>query len=215
MKRLWMTYASLSIFLISGLLAQEPVTEERGGGTCWVARKDTNGLEVFDFIPSSNRCGWFSVEQRSHDTAGSNIGWNGYIKIVNARKPEKAFYLGSTIPNRQLKFGKDSTVACYICQPWDNTNCYPNDPSRAADCFKGTYKINCDTQVDCSKVIKINECYSEAKGPIAQASPNDLGLCQEADLPLLNYSGGGSANNYLTQGGVFSQGDAFMTKLNG
>ena len=202
MKKLWITGVSLSIFVLGNLGAQEAVTAHRGAGSCWSSSKDGNGIEIFTFNPSTSKCGWLTVFSKPHDTAGSPVVYNGYIKMVNPAKPCKAFYLGSTSAQRSLKFGKDAQIACYICRP-DNTNCLPNDPTRVAECFVGTNKIECTKQVDCSLVLNITECYPEGKGVFSQVY-NDLQLCDEPDINLINYSGAGSAGNYQAHDNVLS-----------
>lgn len=187
MKKLWITILSLSMFGLPRVSGQEAIVHARGKGSCWQSSIDSNGFEIFNFIPSANRCGWFTVFQKRHDIANSPIGWNGYIKIVNPDKPNRMFYLGSDTAQRSFKFGKNSKIACYICQP-DTTNCSPNDPERSSKCFTGVNKITCDQQVNCSQVLDITECYSKGEGVFAQVY-NDLALCGEPQGGLLNLSG--------------------------
>lgn len=212
MKRLWISEIILSIFLMINLLpgasvqAQEPTMPNRGAGTCWQWVKDKNGVEIIAFNATTEKCGWFTVAQRRHDTAGSNIGWNGYIKIANVKDPSKAFYLGvNPDTSRSLKFGKGAQMACFICNPED-TNCSPNnaDPCERAKCFVGkmtrecpfnstTTPLDCSTQVDCSRVIDITECYSEGEGVFSKVN-NDLQLCNSVSN-LENYGTGSRSYN--------------------
>ncbi len=204
MKKLWITGVSLSIFIGVQLLradlpGQETLMANRGKGTCWVPVKDAKGFEIFEFKTTTNRCGWFTCQQKTN----ADGGWNGYVKIANVDDPKQSFYLGSLFQQRSLKFGKGAKVACYICQP-DNTNCLPNDgdPEKRAQCWTGTNKINCDTQVPCSRVLDITECYPEGKGVFANQY-NDLKLCGERDIGI-NLSGAG-ANSELAKTQATSQ----------
>lgn len=183
MKKLWITGVSLSIFLgiqflHADLPGQETLTGNRGAGKCFKFLKDENGFDILELYTTTNRCGWFTCQQKTN----ADGGWNGYVKIVNIDDPKNCFYLGSLTNSRSFKFGKNAKIACYICQP-DNTNCLPNDgdPEKRAKCWTGTDKINCDTQVPCSRVLNVSECYSEGKGVFAN-QPNDLKLCSERDI---------------------------------
>lgn len=208
MKRLWLTVISLSIVIffltdLSAVKGQEQVVPQYGKGSCWKIVQDSQGFQVFEFFPSTSSCGWFTVSQLTKSTAGSDIGWNGYIKIINPSDPKAAFYLGSTFPMRSLKFGKNlkgenPRIACYICEP-DNTNCLPNDPSRSDECFSKSKsdRISCLKQVHCPKVVEITECYQKGEGVFAQVY-NDLALCGEPEINLLNVSGAGG-NSYTDQ----------------
>lgn len=208
MKKLWITSVSLSIFVFGGrvayLVGQEGLVQNRGAGFCWRSVRDAKGFELFEFIPSTNRCGWFVAYQIPRDTAGSNRGWPSglYVKIVNANDPSQDFYLGGGFApenQRQLKFGKGAKMACYVCQPKVTgmtgnlpPNCAPNDgdPVRRAACFSGYDALDCSRQVDCSLVVDIPECYQDSQGVIAMSLYNDLKLCHEADMSLANYGVG-------------------------
>jgi hypothetical protein len=192
MKKLWITGVSLSIFigfqfLQADLPGQETLTFNRGAGTCFKFEKDAKGFDILNLYTTTNRCGWFTVMQKPN----ADGGWNGYVKMVNVDDPKNSFYLGSLTNSRSLKFGKNAKVACYICQP-DNTNCLPNDadPEKRAQCWTGTNKIVCETQVPCSRVLDVTECYSEGKGVFANQY-NDLKLCGERDIGI-NLSGAGA-----------------------
>ncbi len=196
MKRVWLSVISLSIIgNFFDLCGQEAVMPNRGEGSCWRKVRDgVGGPELFEFLPTSDRCGWFTVSQISRVTAGSSKGWNGYIKIVNQAKPTSDFYLGSTFPMRSLMFGKGSRIACYKCKPETNTSCLPNDPVRIKECFTpgSLGAISCETQVDCSQVIEITECYSQGEGGAFSLMYNDLDLCPMQFVNTLeNLSGAG------------------------
>lgn len=198
MKKLWLSILGLSIFgfaIFFSCYADLPITQNSGRGFCYnFMKQPASGKEIIRFhADTKSACGWFSSFVKNRTTAGINEGWNGFVKIVNVKEPSDAFYLASDTPSRPMNFSDGSEMACYICGPEQNTNCKPNDPDPnvAAQCFRGFDKINCENQVDCSKVIDITECYTTAQG-INTIQYNDLELCKNwRGATLDNFSGVG------------------------
>lgn len=170
--------------------------------------KDANGKEIIQLQgkPGAPVCGWARFQKIYKTDASSPLGWAGHVKLVNTNNPKGVFYLTGINPNRELNFNEKQQIACFVCK--GPTNCNPNNPASSSECFdsKNSNYIDCSEQIDCSKVVEINECYKETLvqdvlGPTFYY--NDLLMCPSFPTGLANYSGAG-ADAYNNQAAVTS-----------
>jgi hypothetical protein len=114
------------------------------------------------------------------------------VNADDPTNPRTSLYLGSVYTTRQLNFQGFNRIACYRCQ--GPTNCNPYAVGN--DCFvPGPNQITCTERIDCSSVIRVNQCYRANDPHDAQAPQyyyNDLGFCKLFPANLSNYSGAGA-----------------------
>jgi hypothetical protein len=160
---------------------------------CYRFVKDASGFDILELVNNGTTCGWVDLQVlTASDFKGG--GWNGFIKLVDADHPNNkrtVLYLGSVYTTRQLNFQGINRIACYRCQ--GPTNCNPYAENN--DCFvPGPNQITCDKRIDCSSVLRVNQCYRANDPNDAQAPQfyfNDLGFCKIFPQNLQNYSGAG------------------------